>query len=111
MTHCMVLMPDEKVQQYMRKDRAPPGPPFALRRSARTVSKCARAGPVRRDARSRDTNGVATRVLLSGDRGYAVFSAASTFCGENGTERSRAPVASKIAFAMAEGTTAAVGSP
>ena len=46
----------------------------------------------------------------SADAAYAVFSAASTFSGVNGTERSRAPVASKIALAMAEGTTAAVGS-
>src|SRR5690242_19561362 len=37
--------------------------------------------------------------------------AARTLAGVKGTERSRTPVASKIALAIAAGTTAAVGSP
>src|ERR1700730_7609743 len=37
--------------------------------------------------------------------------AVCTLSGVNGTERSRAPVASKTAFEMADGTTAAEGSP
>src|SRR5580704_6083036 len=39
------------------------------------------------------------------------LSAASTFAGVNGTERSRAPVASNTAPAIAAGTSAQVGSP
>ena len=41
----------------------------------------------------------------------AARSAASTFGGVNGTERSRTPVASNTALAIADGTTAAAGSP
>ena len=41
----------------------------------------------------------------------AVPRAAFTFSGVNGTERMRTPVASKTALAMADGTTAAAGSP
>ena len=41
----------------------------------------------------------------------AVPKAAFTFSGVNGTERMRTPVASNTALAMAEGTTAAAGSP
>ena len=37
--------------------------------------------------------------------------AASTLAGLNGTDRKRTPVASKTAFAIAEGTTEVVGSP
>ena len=41
----------------------------------------------------------------------APFIAALTLSGVNGTERSRTPIASKTAFEIADGTTAADGSP
>ncbi len=44
-------------------------------------------------------------------RDYPAFRPASTFSSVKGTERKRTPVASKSALAIAEGTTAAVGSP
>ena len=41
----------------------------------------------------------------------APFIAAITLSGVKGTERSRTPIASNTAFEIAEGTTAAAGSP
>src|SRR5438034_715322 len=48
-------------------------------------------------------------VEACGPRNQVFCKAASTVSGVNGTERRRAPVASKIALAIAEGTTAVAG--
>ena len=42
---------------------------------------------------------------------YVARAAVFTLAGENGTERNRTPMASNTAFEIAEGTTAAEGSP
>jgi glycosyltransferase involved in cell wall biosynthesis len=49
--------------------------------------------------------------IQASQKSQAVPKAAFTFVGVNGTERMRTPVASNTALAMADGTTAAAGSP
>jgi hypothetical protein len=52
-----------------------------------------------------------TKFSFAPSKNQVLSIAAFTFAGVNGTERNRAPVASKTAFEIAEETTAAVGSP
>lgn len=58
----------------------------------------------------REANAPPARSIATGDQA-AVPSAAFTLAAVNGTERIRTPVASNMAFATADGTTAAAGSP
>src|SRR5207253_2854144 len=51
------------------------------------------------------------RAAEEGDVHGPAWMAASTLAGVKGTDRSRTPIASKTALAMAAGTTAAAGSP
>ena len=51
------------------------------------------------------------RAAVEGDVRGSAWMAARTLAGVKGTDRSRTPIASKTALAMAAGTTAAAGSP
>jgi hypothetical protein len=67
--------------------------------------------PLRRDQRKWREAYAPPAAPSSHEDQAAVPKAAFTFAGVNGTERMRTPVASNTALAMADGTTAAAGSP